>query len=871
MAIPRGTRIGIYEIVGLLGLGGMGEVYRARDTRLGRDVAIKVLATRVIQEVGRARIEREARILASLNHPAIATIYGVEDWEGSPAIVMELVEGETLAVKLMHGPLPIPDVLRITRFVAEALRAAHDRGVVHRDLKPANIHVRPDGAVKVLDFGLAFSMHGGVLPAGQSLTGTGSILGTVAYMSPEQARGEKVDQRTDIWSFGCVVYEMLAGVHASFGVTPADTIVAVLSGEPDWTKLPADTPPEMRDFLRRCLKKDARERLSDLMEINFEFGMGSSIFAPPVRRRASRSRSLATAAGAVALGGLAWLTIDRIGRNENAAAPLRKFEVYADGLGDDPGTQAGDTGVGAGVLISPDGRRIVYPAAGRLWVRELSELVARELDGTQKAVAPTWSPDSNWVAYVVGDQLRKSPISGGPAVSITKMAGGFVEAGGAGWAADDVIYYSNGNGPVWRVPASGGESTKVVDIEAGVQDFHDAVVAAGRPMMIAHHTNQQHSIDIIDDGVRRVLWGPVPQVIRHAAYSRSGHLVFQRVDTNPGIWAIPVDQRTLAPQGEPFLVASRGLRPSVAADGTLVYVTDEMFGQLRLSFVDRAGAVVGDVGEPRQGMRHPAISPNGDTVVVVAATGTGLDLWTIDVATNQTTRLTHTGVRGDPDWDPTENRVAYSCGATGREGGICAIGLAPGAKPAVIVPGGSMVDFAPDGRSVVHVILDPATRTDVWTTVLDGAMPPRLLWRSPAFEFTPRISPDGRWVAYGSGEVGRPEIYVADYPLAAKRWKVSDGASAHPHWNPRGGELFYIDGGGRMNAVTIGNEGPAAKPNVLFSESVSRLRLAENYAPAPDGERFLVVREVDRGGTRPKITVVENWFMEFAQAPPPAR
>ena len=874
MAIERGTRIGIYEIAGLLGIGGMGEVYRARDTRLGRDVAIKVLATRVIQELGRPRIEREARILASLNHPAIATIYGVEDWEGAPAIVMELVEGETLAVKLMRGRLPMPEVIRIAWQVAEALRAAHARGVVHRDLKPANIHVRPDGAVKVLDFGLAFSMGAdGVLPAGQSLTGTGSILGTVAYMSPEQARGEKVDQRTDIWSFGCVVFEMLTGVNASHGATPADTIVNLLSAEPNWTLLPESTPPDLRKFLRRALKKDVRERLADLTEINFDFGMGSAIFAPvPGRGRPHPWRWLAIAAAIVVCGGLAWFAIAQWYREDSPVAPLRKFEVEADGLGDELGTYTGDTGPGAGVVISPDGRRIVYPAKGRLWVRELSELNARELDGTEMAVAPVWSPDSNWVAYVVDNQLRKSPITGGRTVSVTSMVGGFVEAGGVGWSADDELYYSNGNGPLWRVSASGGESTKVVDIEAGVQDFHDATVTAGRPLMISHYTNQQHSIDVVEDGVRRVLFGPVSQVFRHAAYSRSGHLVFQRVDTNPGIWAIPVDPSTLAPRGDPFLVASGGLRPSVASDGTLVYVTDEKWGQLRLSFVDRAGAVVSDVGEPRQGIRNPALSPRGDRVVVVGPTGTGNDLWLVDVSTNATTRLTTTGVRGDPDWDPLLDRVVYSCGATGKDGGICAVNAEPSAKPELILPGASMADFAPDGKSLIYVLLDPATRTDTWTAPVDGSMAPRLIYRSPAFEFSPRISPDGRWATYGSGEIGRPEIYVTDFPAAAKRWKVSDGASAHPQWNPKGGELFFIDGGGRLSAVAIGPSGPVGRPQVLFNESSSRIRLTEGYAPAPDGQRFLVIRDLDRGTTRPTITVVQNWFAEFAEAPvAPAR
>jgi len=873
MAIARGTRIGNYEILGLLGSGGMGEVYRARDLRLGRDVAIKVLASRVAEDtILLARIEREARLLASLNHPAIATIHSVEEWQGAPAIVMELIEGETLAVKLFEGPLPVAIVVSIARQVSEALCVAHDRGIVHRDLKPANIHVRPDGAVKVLDFGLAKSM----VPTDpesshhtqQTVTTTGSIMGTAPYMSPEQARGMEVDRRSDIWSFGATVYEMLTGKRAFFGPTPADTVVAVLSTEPDWTALPADTPEGLRALLHRCLQKDVRHRLRDLGDASFDYGATNPAFVGAiagVRRRRNLSRWLGTAASIAALGGLVWLGVFMVNRNAGTSGPLRKFEVEAPGLGDDPGTFAGDTGPGAGVVISPDGRRIVYPASGRLWVRELSQLTSRELDGTTKAVAPAWSPDSSWVAYVVGDQLRKSPITGGPAVTIATMSGSFVEAGGAGWSSDGQLFYSIGNGPLWRVSAEGGDPVSLADVEPGILDYHDVTIGAGRPLLISHYTTNQHSIDTIDNGERQVLYGPVPRVIRHAAYSRSGHLVYQRVDSNPGIWAISVDPRTLRPRGEPFLVASGGLRPSVASDGTLVYVTDESWGQVRLSFVNRSGAVVRDVGEPRSGVRHPALSPKGDRIAFVAPAGERDDLWTTDVATGLPSRLTFTGVRGDPEWDLDAKRVLYSCGATGRDGGVCAVQVDGGAnEPTLLVPGASQPAFSPDGRSLAYILLDPKTRTDVWTAPLDRSAPPRLIRQSPAFDFGPRISPDGRWIAYASSEAGQPLVFVGDYPFAKRRWQVSSASGAQVTWNPRGGELFYLDGSGRLQSVSIGDAGPSGKPLEVFAESVSRAHLTLGYAVAPDGESFLVVRDLDRGTTRPKITVVENWFAEFS-------
>lgn len=871
MALARGTRIGSYEVVGLLGAGGMGEVYRALDTRLGREVAIKVLANGVTEDqVLLARIEREARILASLNHPNIATIHSVEEWEGTPAIVMEMIEGETLAVKLFEGPLPIPEVVRIAKHVSDALCAAHDRGIAHRDLKPANIHIRPDGGVKVLDFGLAKSLAPGdtQLQGEKTVTTAGSIMGTAPYMSPEQARGHDVDRRTDIWSFGCIVYEMLTGQRAFSGPTPADTVVAVLSAEPDWSALPADTPEGLRWLLQRCLQKEVRNRLRDLADASFDYGATNPAFVgaiAAVRRRTIGRWVFATITVLIA-GALAWYAMTMIDRDV-ASGPLRKFEVPAEGLGDEPGTFSGETGPGAGVVISPDGRRIVYPASGRLWVRELSALESRALDGTEKAVAPTWSPDSSWVAYFVGDELRKSPISGGRAVRIASLAGVVVEASGAGWGDNDVLHFTTGNGPLWSVSAEGGDPVSVVDIEDGVLDYHDAVIGDGRPLMIAHHTNNQHSIDIIENGARRPLYGPVPQVLRHAAYSSSGHIVYQRVDANHGIWAMPVERGTLRPSGEPFLVAAGGLRPSVAADGTLVYVSDEKWGLVRLSFLDRSGNVVSDVGEERRGFREPTLSPTGDRIAVVAPSDKSDDLWMLDVASGIMRQLTSTGVRGDPAWDPAGTRIAYSCGASGREGGVCAVSTDTSAEPTLIMPGASQPDFSPDGQSLAYILLDPKTRTDVWTAALGGGARSQLIRQSPAFDFSPKISPDGRFIAYASTELGRPEIFVADYPTVRRRIQVTIGAGAQPEWNPRGGELFYVDSGGRLNAVAVDAAGRAGKPQLVFAESTARARLTQGYVPTADGERFLVVRDVDRGTTRPKITVVENWFAEFSPRP----
>ncbi len=869
MSIPRGTRIGTYEIVGLLGTGGMGEVYRAHDPRLGRDVAIKILASRVAEDpVLLARIEREARVLASLNHHAIATIHGVEDWQGSPAIVMELIEGETLAVRLFDGKLPPDEVVRIARQIAEALCAAHDRGIVHRDLKPANIHLRPDGAVKVLDFGLAKSVVvEGTDPdprLSQSVTATGSIMGTAPYMSPEQARGHEVDRRTDIWAFGCTLYEMLTGTRAFSGDTPADTVVAILSTTPDFSRLPADTPPGLRALIERCLQRDIRQRLRDLGDASFDYGATNGAFVGAIKlaRRRNLGRVLLVAVPVVMAMGLAGSVLYfASGRDQ---APLRKFEVSVDGLGDQPGTFTAESGPGAGVVISPDGRRIVYPAAGRLWVRELSELTSRALEGTDQAAAPSWSPDSLWVAYAVGDRLFKSPVSGGVAIPLAMVPGGFAEAGGIAWSSDGNLVYTTGNGGVWTVAETGGVPAMVVDIEPGVRDYHDATMAGGLPMIVTHYTNSQFSIDRLDGSRREVLFGPVPQVIRHAAYSRGGHLVYQQVNSSPGVWAVPVEPRTLRARGEPFLVAAGGLRPSVAADGTLVYVTDENWGRVQLSFVDRTGQIQSNVGDARVGIRHPALSPTGDRIVMTAPSGAGDDLFMIDVARGSTMQVTSAGVRGDPAWDPTGTRIAFSCGATGRDGGVCLTNADGSGEAAVVIPGASQPSFAPDGRHLAYLLLDPTTRTDLWTSPIDRSSPATLIRQTPAFDFGPHVSPDGRFVAYSSSESGKPEVYVADYPAPRRRWQVSTASGGEVRWNPRGGEVFYLDATGNLMGAAFDGANQPGTPATLFSESVARAHLSLGYAPAADGLQFLVVRDIDRGNIHPRITVVENWFAEFS-------
>jgi Tol biopolymer transport system component len=876
-----GTTIGPYRILDKLGAGGMGEVYRARDEKLHRDVAIKVLPVHSAADSDLlVRLNREALILASLNHPGIATVHGIEDFQGAPAIVMELVEGETLADRLARGPLPVSEALSVGRQLADALSFAHDRGVIHRDLKPANVRIRPDGAVKILDFGLAKALTSPTTPdaatvAGilRSESGPGSVLGTVAYMSPEQARGLELDRRTDIWAYGCTLYEMLTGRAPFARATRADTIAAILGEDPDWQTLPATTPAEARLVLERCLQRDPRQRLRDIADARLSPDSTAALsgrVAMPLPRRAGR-RTWAIAAGGAAIA--AAIAAFLLTRSQTAPSPpaasgaVRKFEVSVDGLGEMPATYAGESGPGAGVLISPDGRQIVYPREGKLWIRELSQLASRPLDGTDGAVAPAWSPDSRWLAFASGTSLRKIAIDGGAPVTLATLASAFVEAGGAAWQDDGTITFTTGNGSIWRVPAQGGDAVEVLPLGTGEQDFHDVTALPGArgALFVTHYIGNRFSIDVLAADGRRQAFGPTPVHVRHPAYSPSGHLVYQRVDRNPGIWALAVDRKTLAAEGAPFLVAGGGLRPSVAADGTLVFVTDETWGLLRLSLVDRTGAAVRDIGEPVRGLKQPAISPDGARAAAVLPGAERDDVWVYDMASGSRTRLTFDGVRGDPAWDPSGARIVYSCGATSREGGLCLKNADGSGEARLVVPGASMGWFSPDGLRLSYVLTDPATRTDVWHAPVDEPGLAALLVRTPDFDFSPRIAPDGRHLVYGSNASGRPEVYVTEFPEARSRRQISTASGAQPRWNPRGGEIFYLDPGGRLNAVELDTGAqPKGPPRMLFAESTARARLSDGFEPAPDGKQFLVIREVDRGAARPRITVVENWSAEFA-------
>lgn len=588
-----------------------------------------------------------------------------------------------------------------------------------------------------------------------------------------------------------------------------------------------------------------------------------AVAAPPTRRTSTK---IAAAVAAAFIAGVAVLVLWR--RQAPPPAQVRKFDLTVEGLGAKPVARAGTSGPGAGVVISPDGRRLVYPADGRLWVRELDQLDAKPLAGAEGGQSPTWSPDSQWVAFAVDRELKKAPVAGGQAVTITPLPAAFVDGSGAAWGADGAITFTAGSGNMMRVSARGGEPEEALALQ-DEQDYHDATALPdGRGVLfVTHFPGNRYSLEALTSAGRVKIRSFDGVLIRHPAFAPSGHILYQRVSTNPGIWALPVNPGTLAVTGEPFLVGPNGLRPSVAADGTLVYVSDDLFGLVRLSLIDRAGTVVRDIGEPGRGFKDVDLSPSGRRAVLVAAESEKEeDVWAVDVDGGDRTRLTSGSVRGHAAWAPRGDQVYFSCGATSREGGVCAVAADGSREPKVVAPGGSMPNVSADGRWLAYILLSSQTQTDVWARRLDITAEPVLVVQTPAFDYSPAISPDGRFLVYGSSRSGTAEVYVTRFPSGQGTRQVSTASGAQPRWNPRGGELFYVDSRGRLMAVRFGSGDPPSvgAPVELFAESVAALHLSDGYAPTSDGQHFLVIRDVGREKAHVRVAIVQNWFAEFA-------
>lgn len=888
-----GTRLGPYEVLAPLGAGGMGEVYRGRDTKLNRDVAIKVLLPSVADDPDRiARFTREAQLLAAFSHPNIARVHGVEDAGGVRAIVMELVEGPTLAERIARGALALDEALPIAAQIAEALAAAHGKGIIHRDLKPANVKVQPDGTVKVLDFGLAKALDAAGASDGDvriadsptitapAMTAQGIVLGTAAYMSPEQARGLVLDRRTDIWSFGCVLYEMLTARSPFAGDSVPDMMAAILGREPDWPALPAATPPAIRRLLRRALEKDRRRRLADAadarLEIEDALAGGSPEGVAPARRTAPRALAIALAGVAVALAAGVWaITRPR----EAASLPLARFAIAL------PAAQALVTpGLGRELALSLDGSHLVYMGAGgQMFARPLDQLVATPLAGITNARAPFLSPDGRWVGFFTGvsGELRKVSSAGGAAISICRYVG---SPRGGSWGADGTVVFAT-NEPttgLFRVSAGGGkpEMLTAADPSTAANDDHlfPSSLPGGRGILFtvaATGTASNARVAVLDlkTGQQKIL---LPQGTQ-AEYVESGHLVYAGAGT---LWAVGFDLEKLEVRGDPVpIVDSLMIHPSGAANfavsrgGTLVYVpagaTPVGRAELSLAWVSRDGSREDVIPAPPGPYLTPRLSPDG-TRAAVALEEQDHDIWTWDFARRKLSRLTFGAGRDTyPAWTPVGNHLVFVSMRAGVphlfrrpvDGSGSDEQLTSGPNVHYGVP-----SFTPDAKRLVYTEVVPGTGEDLMQLFLEGQPRTEPLLQTPFAERNASLSPDGQWVAYESNESGQEEIYVRPFPnVSGGHWQISTGGGKDPLWARSGREIFYRQGSAMMAAAVRTSPAFEAHSPVQLFDGRYVVFLGGSYDVTRDGQRFLMIKEAppreDAAGA--SLVVVVNWFAEL--------
>lgn len=873
MPVPAGTRLGSYEVVSALGAGGMGEVYRARDTSLGRDVAIKVLPDSFALDPDRvARFTREAKTLASLNHPGIAAIYGVEEHGSTRALVMELVEGEDLSQLIARGRLPAADALAIARQIADALETAHGAGIIHRDLKPANVKVKPDGTVKLLDFGLAkvndaLDSSGSLLANSPTLTARatqmGVIIGTAAYMAPEQARGRAVDRRADIWALGLLLFEMLTGRRAFAGDDISSTLASVLKDDVDWTALPATAPPGVERLLRRCLAKDPKARLRDAGDVRLEIDEilsspgSAAVRAMPSKRRRSAvwlaAVSLALIAVAILSAAIAW-------RMKPAApgGPLRKFTI-----------RAKDGGSIFNAVISPDGRSLAFLVGGDLWVRRLDTLDGQQIAGAHDVHALFWSPDSAFVGFQSNGQLWKVAGTGGSPATICRVPREFSASGGAAWLPDNRIVFTTGGSGLMEVSALGGEPRALLPPDLKQEsDFHQvsALPVSKGVIFVPHPVNGAHrSVDMFDGVNRRRLFTIDQEAnIMWPVYSPTGHVIYE---VSGSLWAVPFALDRLATTGAPFRIAADAGHPSVAGDGTLAAVSSPAGTEnLQLTWVNGKGEPVEYVGQKGNPLVFVRVSPDGRQAVGVSyGTPGAADLWIVDLARHTARRLTYEpGINAFPSWSRDGRIIVYECSSK-----ICARPADGTAQPTVIVPApAGKPALSPDNHTLLFTREQAATTLDIFEVALNAANPfsapaeqPRPFLALERMQYLAEVSPSGKYAAYWSNETGISMIYVTDFPAGRGKWQVAQGQM--PRWSAKGDRLFF-NVAEAITAVDV-----TTSPGLTLSQPYTVLPATPGVAipgfgfeVSPDGSRFLVNRSTNFSAT--SVMLIENWFAEFA-------
>jgi Tol biopolymer transport system component len=887
--LKAGMRVGSYEVLSELGAGSMGEVYRARDTRLGRDVAIKVLPALFLSDPERrARFDREARLLASLNHPHIAAIYGVERAGAALALVLELVEGPTLTDRIAHGPLQLEQALPLAQQIAEALEAAHEKGIVHRDLKPANIKITPAGVVKVLDFGIAkVSAADGSRPDLSqlpSITATmpreGVILGTAAYMSPEQARGHPVDRRTDIWAFGCVLYEMLTGRRAFPGETLSDTIAAVLEREPDLRALPERTPVTVRRLLHHCLEKDPRRRLHDIADARIELELPSPVEGVPSKARERFAWSLAAVSTMVLVVTLVVGTVLYFRRPATDTGTYRSSILPAPGV-----TLTTRFAPNARFALSPDGRRLVFTGVdaggvSRLWVQTLDGGSARPLSGTDDAMAPFWSPDSRFIGFSDAEKIKRIDAAGGPPLTLTDNP---LSSSGAAWSRDGVVLFATfaAGSPIRRISASGGAPSPATTLDVGNGETRHAFpffLPDGRHFLylaVGSKTGGPNSpsgiyVTALDSKERKLL---VPGG-SNAIYAQ-GHLFFLREQT---LLAQPFDVERLELTADPVPIAEHvtiggqtGMAGGFTASetGLLAYQTGpaEVGGQGNVStqpvWFDRSGKRIGVLGDPA-GYGDLELAPDGRraAVSVFDPARRARHIWLFDIARALRTRFTFgSGDELASIWSPDGNRVVFNARRKGPLDLYQRASNGVGPEEELLADGLDKVplDWSPDGRFVLFAVLAPKTGSDLWLLPLFGDRKPFPFLQTQFSEGPARFSPNGRWIAYGSSESGRFEVFVVPFPGPGGKWQISVAGGILPRWRRDGKELYYLAPDNKLMAAAVNGEGSAFEVGAVRSLFDTRPGGPPRfvYDVSPDGQRFLVNTLVEEAAA--PITLVVNW------------
>jgi len=872
LPLTPGSRLGVYEVGAPLGAGGMGEVYRATDTNLKRDVALKALPDEFARDPERvARFQREAEVLAALNHPHIAAIYYLQETGTARFLVLELVEGETLAECLARrGPLPLAEALDWARQIAEACESAHERGIVHRDLKPANIKIAPDHTIKVLDFGLA-KIRGPQLAVGLAdvsrsptvlgATRTGAILGTAAYMSPEQARGLDTDRLADIWAFGCVLFEMLAGRPVFGGPTATDILGAVVGHEPDWTLLPESTPPAIRTLLRRCLQKERRVRLHDIadarIEIEDALSRPPALPARPVRAARERLAWIVATGAAVALIAVSAAAYLR----RPTTAPETRLQIV--GPFSDPRPP----------VISPDGRLLVFPAqAGgktQLWLRPLGSLEARPLAGTDNAELPFWSPDSRSLGFFANGKLRRVSAAGGAAEVVADAN----TARGGTWNRDGVMLFAAGyTSGLFRVAASGGEGVPVT--KPGPQESSHRF-----PQFLP---DGRHFLYFVQGSVPGVyvggLDGSTQRLVNadgQASFAPPGSLLFVRENR---LFVQPFDPVALTLAGEPTPVVDQISLSSevanlaafsVSENHTLVYRAGDTGETRQLALVDRTGKTIQTFNRESAAMVNPSLSPDGTRVAFNRLSGT-FDVWLLDALRGNLTRVTdNPAIDVQPVWADASSLIF-----TSNQRGNYSLYR----QPARVTASNEMLldntegnfltprEVSADGRFLLYLASSPSTGWDIWAMSLTGDRKRFPVVATSFEERDPVFSPDGRWIAFQSDETGRFEIYAQPFPGPSAKLSISNNGGTQPRWGRNGKEVFYIGPDSRLMAVTVSTDHETLQrgvPVALFQTRIAGGALVpapnkQQYDVSHDGGQFIINTSTEEVSTT-AITVILNW------------